>query len=256
MAPNVNLAKRQGGDFNEYGYAAGRGLDQHWEGAAAQAANAGDPTFIGFFDHFLGDSMDGRWATDLSTGAAAAIVAARTGTLQLSTDTDDTDHATLALGLHWLVSRGFTVFEARVACNTAVTLRAVEIGVSDAVSETNGLAFSSHDATPVDVATNAAIFAINSAESVTAWSLLSVNAGGTPQRSTTTLTPVAGTFEKFKIVINAAGDVRFYINDVFLAEHELALATTALLTPWLSLVSLSGAIKLLDVCSVGMYGSL
>ena len=260
MTANVNIAGDIGGDNLRLGDAAGRLTLHDWEALRAVYANSGSREYVGFFDDFLGDAVDARWDDDLATGATIAIQAAQNGTIRFSTDTDDNDHATLALGLHWLVSKGLTVFEARLASVTAITLRAIEIGLSDAVSETAGLAFSSHDATPVDVATNAALFAINSDESVATWSLLSVNAG-TPARDDSAITPVAGTFQGFKIVIDEFGNVDFYIDSdgdeadyQLVGSHALGVAPTAVLTPWISLKSLSAAAKSIDVDYVGIYG--
>lgn len=257
---NTNIATQIGGDTYEFGTPAGRATEHDWEGVRAVLANGGSREYVGLFDDFLGDAIATPWDEDLSTGAAVAINAAQNGTIRFTTDTDDNDHATLALGLHWLVSKGLTVFEARVAQITAITLRAVEIGLSDAVSETNGLAFSSHDATPVDVADNAAVFAINSDESVATWSLLSVNAG-TPQRSDSAVAPVAGTFQGFRIVIDELGNAEFFIDSdgdedeyQLVGRHSLAVASTAVLTPWITLKSLSGAIKTMDVDYIGIYG--
>lgn len=261
MGANTNIATRIGGDVQEYGGPAGRMTPHEWEAIRAVLSNGGSREYVGLFDDFLGDAIASAWDEDLASGSAVAIQAAANGTIRLSTDDTDNDHVTLALGLHWLVSKGYTIFEARVACSAAITLRAVEVGLSDAVSETAGLAFSSHDATPVDVAANAAVFAINSDESIATWSLLSVNGGGTPQRSDSAVAPVAGTFQGFRIVVDEAGNVEFYIDAdgdeedyVLVGRHELAVATTALLTPWISMKSLSGAIKLLDVDYVGIYG--
>ncbi len=257
---NTNIATQVGGDVYEMGTPAGQTTLHSWEGVRAVRANAGSHEYVGFFDDFVGDAIDTRWDEDLATGSAIAIQAALNGTIRFSTDTDDNDHATLALGLHWRVNKGLTVFEARVTQVSAITLRAVEIGLSDALSETAGLAFSSHDATPVDVADNAAVFAINSDESVATWSLCSVNAG-TPQRSDSAVAPVAGTFQGFRIVIDEDGNAAFYIDANgdeedyrLVGTHLLAVAPTAILTPWITLKSLSGAIKTMDVDYIGIYG--
>lgn len=260
MTANVNIATQIGGATYELGSPAGRMTLHDWEAVRAVYANSGSREYVGFFDDFLGDAVDTRWDEDLSTGSTVAIQAAQNGTIRLSTDTTDDDHTTVALGLHWLVSKGLTVFEARLANVSAITLRAVEIGLSDAVSETLGLAFSSHDATPVDVAANAAAFAINSDESVATWSLLSVNAG-TPARDDSAIAPTADTFQGFKIVIDEFGNVEFYIDSdgdeedyQLVGSHALGVAPTAVLTPWITLKSLSAAAKSIDVDYVGIYG--
>lgn len=221
----------------------------------AVLANAGNTLAVGIFDDFLGDAVLSPWAENLSVGATAAINSQAGGAIRLSTDTDDDDFATLALSLSWLVSNGLTVFNARVRCNTAITLRAVEIGVSDALSETAGLAFSSHDATVVAVADDAAIFAINSDESITTWSCLTARANTNVLRTNSAVTPTAGVYQKFTIAIRSDGSVFFLINDALVGSHPAnSIATTALLTPWISLKSLSAAAKTIDADYIGMFG--
>jgi len=229
-----------------------------WDVLRQALAGGFNQDYLTWFDHFLGDTLNGTYTPDLSTGATIACA----GTLQggaadFVTDTDDNDHATLVLGLHWLVSTGVTEFVCRLTNVTAFTLRAVEIGVSDAVSETNGLAFSSHDATPVAVADDAAVFAINSDESVVTWSLLQVNGGGTPTRQDSAVAPVAGTYQEFRIVITAAGAVSWFIDGTEVGTAvSSGIATTALLTPWITLKSLSGAAKTIRLDYLGMWGAL
>lgn len=205
------------------------------------------PNYVGWWDDFLGDTLNTTYAADLSTGATAAIEAAARGTVRISTSTTDENHATLALGLHFTVSNGPTIFEARVTNVSAATSRSVEIGLSDALSETLGEAFSSHDATLVDVATDAAVFAINAEESVTAWKAISVNAGGTPAGTSSGVTAAAGTFDVLRIEIDAAGNASFFVNDTFVATHALAVATTALLTPWITVTTQTTGDRQVDV---------
>lgn len=251
-AQNVNIGIDQGGDTFRIGAAAGRETPHNYEGLR-RSLMANDPDFLCVVDHFLGAAVNTRWATDLSTGATVAINDQETGVVRLSTDDTDDDHATLALGLHFLVSKGWTFFEARIKSVTAITARALEFGLSDALSETNGLAFSSHDATPVDVATDAAVFGYNTDESMTTFSALSVKAGGTPQYTLLAGAP-STSFIKLGVLIDSAGNAYFYVNGVLVATHLLAVATTALLTPWITLKSLSGAIKEIDVDYIVIAG--
>lgn len=257
---NVNWAVKPTGDQLEIGAQTRALYEPYWYDVAAAIANSGSGNSIGTFDHFLGDTLRDEWATDLSTGAGIAIDTSNTegGQATFTTDTDDNDHATLALGLHWLVSNGTIVFEAAVKSVTAITVRAIEVGLSDALSETNGLAFSSHDATPVDVATNAAVFGYNTDDSMTTWSALAVNAG-TPVYADTEVAPSTSGFQRLGIVIDSAGNVHYYIGGVgqpanFIATHSLGIATTALLTPWITLKSLSGAAKTINLDYVMCYG--
>lgn len=216
-------------------------------------AGAGAHNYVGIFDDFLGDAIDARWDEDISTGATIAVNAQAGGAIRFSTDTDEDDHATLALGLHWLVSAGYTFFEARVKSVSAITLRAIEVGLSDAVSETNGLAFSNHSASGVtDVATNAILFGYDTDASMTTWAANSVNAG-TPAATALTAAP-STSWQRLGVLVDSAGNGSFYVDGTLVATHALAVATTAVFTPWISLASQSGAIKSIDVDYISIYG--
>lgn len=248
---NVNIAINQGGDEFVLGSLTPVKTVHNWQDLRRALALA-SPDYIAFFDDFIGDVLSDEWDEDISTGATVAINAQAGGVVRLTTDTDDNDHATLALGLHWTAGVAL-YFEARVKSVTDTLVRAVEVGVSDALLETNGIAFSSHDATPVDVATDAAVFGWNTDESMTAFSALSVKAGGTPQYTDTGVA-LATTYTKLGILIDTDGTAYFYANDVLVATHSAAIATTAVLTPWITLKSLSGAAKSIDVDYVLIIG--
>jgi hypothetical protein len=251
---NVNIAITQGGDYMRLGDRDNIPTNHYYDDMRAAFSNAGSPNYVGFYDPFLGDLLDAKWVPDLSAGSAITLNGdTAEGIAVITTDTDDDDHATLALGLHWLVSNGLTIFEAKLHCVTAITVRGVEIGLSDAISETNGLAFSDA-ATPTAVADDAAVFVINSDDSVTAWNCLSVNGGGTEQLTESGVTAVAGAYNVFRIEVEATGEARFYIDGVLVATHALALATTALMTPWISVKTLSSAIITNNLAYVNIMG--
>ena len=251
---NANIAFEQGADYLRTG---GR-IDQdslHWWNDVQFVLLGGFPTErVSYADDFLGDLIADEWAADISTGATVAINSQAGGAVRLTTDTDDDDHATLALSLSWTPGNGEIVFSARVKSVTATTVRAIEIGVSDALSETNGLAFSDH-ATPTAVANDAVIFGFDTDASMTTWAANSVKAAGTPQVTLTTGLAPSTTYQKLTIRISALGAARFYINNVLVATHANAVATTALLTPWFSLKSLSGAAKSIDADYIQIMGT-
>ena len=255
---NTNIALIDNGNAQRYGDPANRATDHQWFDQAAVMQNAGSPNYVGFWDDFLGDTLLDEWAPNLDTSSSAAINAQAGGVLRLTTHTEDNAWATLALGLHWTVSNGLTVLRTAVKHVSAVTARSVEIGFSDALSESAGEAFSSHDATPVDVAANAAIFGFNSDESMATYSALSVNGGGTPQRTADVATPTTNWLH-FTIMIDAAGNAFFYTGKdelTLVATHLLAVATTALLTPWITVVNKTAATaRSIDVDYVGVYGA-
>lgn len=216
---------------------------------------ANNPDYVALFDNFVGAAVDSRWATDLSTGATIAVNAQTGGAIRFTLDTDDNDHATLALGLHWLVSKGWTFFETSFKSVTAITLRAIEIGLSDATSETNGLAFSDHSVAGITaVADNAALFGYDTDATMTKWAVNSVNAAGTPQADLLTAAPTTS-YVRLGIAVNDGGDAFYFVDGALVATHTAAVATTAVLTPWISLKSLSAAAKSIDIDYVGIAGT-
>jgi hypothetical protein len=251
---NTNIAQDQGGDTFRLG--SKDGIDRlydHWDVSSAWSG-AGALGRLGYFTDFLGDTFDATLAVDLAASSTAALNAQQSGVLRVTTNAAAGAHGTVALGLHWLVSTGVLIAQFRVKQVTAITDRIVEVGLSDALTETNGRAFSSHDATPVDVATNAAIFGYNSAEDAV-FNTLSVNAG-TPQYAASTHAP-STSYSTLTVTIDAAGNARFYVGDppVLVATHLLAVATTALLTPWISISSIAGAAAIQDVDFFTVHGA-
>ena len=249
---NSNIAFKQGADALQIGFRDGSDpLEIQWYDLR-DALRLNSPSYVGYFDHFLGDLLRDEWATDLSTGATIATGSLEGGQAVFTLDTDDNDHATLALGLHWLVSNGGMFLEVAVKQITAITVRAVEVGFSDALSETNGLAFSGF-ATPTAVATDAAVFHYNTDDSMTTWGAISVNGGGTPQATTLTGAP-STSFSKLKLMVDSAGVAKFFVDGTLEATHSAAVATTGLLTPWITLKSLSAAAKVMHVDYVSVSG--
>lgn len=257
---NVNIAVLQNADVMRYGGITPVPIDLTYEEIRAGLA-PGSIGHVAFVDDFLGDVLNTTWAIDLSTSSTAALNQQQSGAVRLTTHTDDDANATMALGLHWLVSSGPVAFWARVANITAITARAVEIGVSDALTESNGQAFTSHDATPVAVADDAALFGINADDTMAAYAAVSVNGGGTPQQTQSVATPTAAAFDLLGIVIDAAGNAYFYtatpgVVPTLVATHALAVATTALLTPWISITNLTATTaRTMDVDLIAIYGN-
>jgi hypothetical protein len=217
--------------------------------AAVDVAPVSDVS-VNRFDDFIGDTIDSTYATAIGTnGTVAASSGSGVHAALLTTSATNPDWATMALGLQWPVLATMTLFEAKVKLNVITEVQ-LEIGLSDALSETAGLAFSSHDVTPVAVATNAVMFgfhnAASPAESTAYWSKLSVKADVATQSFTTTPL-VANTYVKLSIAVNAGGSVGFYINDVSVGSVEAAVATSAVLTPWISVKTSNTTSKILTV---------
>lgn len=257
---NTDIALVQAGSLGApraafvFGARSGRAELVGWEDAR-WGIIANNPAYVTQFDHFNGGTLSTQWLTNLSTGATIAINAQLGGAIRFSTDTDDNDFATLTGQLNWQVQAGWTYFVAKVKSNTAITVRAIEVGISDAVSETNGLAFSNHAVGGVTaVADDAVIFGYDTDASMTTWAVNTVNAAGTPTATDTGVAPTL-TYQTFEIVVDADGNAWFYLDGDFVTLVETAIATTATVTAWVSLKSLSGAIKTIDADYVGISGT-
>lgn len=254
--PHTKIAGRTGGRTRTYG---GGGDPIVWDydywAKMAVDGNAGSHNHVGKFDDFLGDTLDASWAVDLSTSSTNVLNQQAAGATRLTTHSDDNANCTYALGLHWLVSNGPIFFRARISSITDLNTRAIEVGLSDALTESNGQAFTSHDDTPVAVADDAAIFGFMTDDSMTTFSALSVNGGGTAQVTEDVLTPVAGTFYDFGVGIDAVGNAYFYTGQtpVLVATLALAVATTAVLTPWVSLTNLAGGGEIMDIDYISIF---
>jgi hypothetical protein len=251
---NTNIAGLQGGDTLRVGDKTPYVTDHDYEDLRVALTANGSPNHIGFFDDFLGGTLRDEWQTDIEGSGTIAVNAGLGGTVRITTDATTADRATLALGLHHKPSLGGIWATARIASVTALTTRTIEFGISDAVSETAGLAFSSHDATPVDVATNGAVFGYNAGESMTAWSALAVNAG-TPVYADTGATLTAGTYQVLSLHVNSAGDVRYYVDGVLVATHLLGVLATGTYTLWCSVVTGADEAKVVDLDYAGIISA-
>ena len=83
-------------------------------------------------------------------------------------------------------------------------------------------------------------------EATSFWSKLSVKADVATQSFTTTAL-AADTYVKLSIAVNSAGNIGFYINDVSVGSVEAAVATAAVLTPWISVKTTNTTSKILTV---------
>lgn len=207
--------------------------------------------YISAFDDFLGATISARWAVAVSASTTAAISAAREGKITLAADATINHFANVALGLHFLVSNGYTFFEARVKNQTAITARILEVGFNDALAPAAGLAFSNHT-TPTAVSTNAAIFGYSSAENAL-WKVNTVKAG-TAAKTVLTAAPTT-TYQKLGVIIDSVGTAYFFVDGVKVATVTNAVATTSLLTPWIALKTTAGTAANFDVDYIFVGGT-
>ena len=159
--------------------------------------------------------------------------------------TDDS-HATLTSLLTFASNADTLLVETRIRLSHLTEI-VVEFGVSDAASETNGLAFSSHDVTPVAVATNAAILGFqhdSGGEMNTTWNALRVKAN-TAARTDTTIAPLT-TFVTLGIALAKNGsvvDASYLINGAQVATASDVIANAISLRAWVTVKAKSAAIR-------------
>lgn len=230
---NAHIAFPQNADSILLGKPAGVSYTFSWRSVLSAFANASEEHYS-VSDDFLGAALDTNlWTVDASaTGSVAYGTLAEGGLVRLTTDVNDNDHATLSGDSLFSPTGLFQHWRGKIP--TAITDRAVELGVSDAASETNGLAFSSHDATPVAVATDALVFGYDSDESMTTWSALAVN-NGVAQYADTGIA-VDTDWHNFSIFV-VGNDAHFYIDGVRVAVLTNAVRSAATFRAWATAVT-------------------
>lgn len=187
---------------------------------------------------FMGAAIDPAFAgTTENSGTAALLVAKVNGVVTLVTGTTSGNRSALTSGLNQKAEDGSLVFSAIVMNLTAITTRAVFIGLTDTVSlempiEISGttLTTSATDAVgfvyDTDATTDVVYIQGVAADVDTA--LLTAqrqNRGGA------TFVPTAGTYDEYRIEVNVDGDAYFYIDGEYVGMQANAVTPTVLLTP-------------------------
>ena len=187
---------------------------------------------------FLGAAIDPAFAgTTENSGTAALLVAKGNGVVTLVTGTTSGNRSALTTGLNQKAEDGTMVFSAIVMHLTAITTRAVFIGLTDTVSlempiEVSGTTITSSATDAVGFmydtdATTDVVYLAGVAADVDCPLLAAAqsNKGGA------TFVPTAGTYNEYRIEINTDGDAYFYIDGVYVGTQPNAVTPTVLLTP-------------------------
>jgi len=231
----------------------------YWDDVRFALASA-SKDHVGFFEDWSGITNTSLlpWTKNAS-GAGTILPKGAAGTangeIEFSTvNNSDNAWVSLTLGASWKASAGFLWWEARVQPEQ-ISACAFEFGLSDALTETAGVAFSNHSVASVtDVATDAAIFAFDTDNSLTNWTINTVK-NGTPQALDTGIAVAASTYYLLKIVVNASGDAEFFIDGASVGTITDAVTSTALLGPWNStLTRVNNAAKKALVDYIGLIG--
>ncbi len=203
------------------------------------------------FDDFLDAALDAtnNWivfAGSDGDATIAATVADGEGKVLMGSGgaglaNDGTVLSTILIASGALVSAGPIIFETRVSFDQ-VTGTSWNFGLSDEIAEATerGL-YKVNSGTIADggkTVSDAVCFAFDTdATAGTKWQFCSEN-GGTIAASAAenahTTGPVADTYAKLRIEVDATGDARFYIDGTLVESVSLAVATTAVLVPFIS----------------------
>lgn len=189
---------------------------------------------IHFFDDFLGDTINlDLYATNADTGGTAfAINTQHNGVIRGTGDGTDNDLTNIYGPAQWRADAGGPLtFEARVTLITSLADGEEYIGLSDEATDENPMTVSAADAL-TSTAANAVGFCYTGAGTAD-WKAVATNAGtdGTVTRCNVggATTPVVGTWQTFKVVVNVDGDADYYINGVWHVNKQLAVAPATLL---------------------------
>lgn len=211
----------------------------------------------GFFDHFLGNegltTIPAPWRAVLaSTGTIAVVAGGTDGVLRETTAATLNDSVIAALGVNWKPEDGYLYFEAEVNMPAIVT-RVHEIGLGNAMTQTGGLNFSGHLASlPVAVATDAIVFAFDTALGGANWVVSSVKASGTPQGVDTGVPVAASTAYVLSMLIDNDGNAYCWIDGALVATITNAITPTTNKTPWISTKAKAGTATVLNINYAGI----
>ena len=212
------------------------------------------------FDDFLQTAVaDEDWIAKWigfagATGTTAALVLAPEGKMNLVSGTNGTAGVTdaaamssVALTSGQAVSLGQTVFETRVS-TSHITGATICVGLSDKIASDSAEAVlhTVKTATIADdglTVANALSFCQDAeATLATLWYCTSENATSIAHSSAAAecssgIGPTANTYQTLRIEIDATGDARYYINGALVFTETTAVATTAVLVPYIAVTA-------------------
>lgn len=204
------------------------------------------------FDDFLDAAIDttNNWIVFAGTDAdatAAATVTAPEGKVDMgSGDGGSTEDGSvlslILLAKGSLVSLGGTVFECRVSFDQLTGVTAC-FGLSDKLATTAEHLLHTVDSGTVadgglSVSDTAEFVFSTDATDSTNYQIVSENGGtigNSAAEEVASAGPTADTYDILRIEVDANGDARYYLNGTLEATRESAVATTALLIPYIAI---------------------
>lgn len=193
-------------------------------------------------DDFNGDTINlDLYVTNADAGGTAfAINTQHNGVIRGSVGTTDGEITNIYTPPQVRADAGGPLtLEVRARLITSIADGETYIGFSDAATDENPMTVSTTDAL-TSTASNAAGFAYTGGGTAD-WKAVSVNddGDGTVTRCNNggATTPVAGTWQTFKVVINQDGDADFYIDGIWQYREDAAVSASTLLNFFAALQS-------------------
>lgn len=215
-----------------------------------RSGNATRETHFELFDDFLAAAIDttNNWivfdGTDVDADLAATVAGVPEGAIRMgSGDGNGADDKSvlslILLAKGALISLGQTVFECRVSFS-ALTGITWGFGLGDVLANATEVAnYTVDSGTVADDAgiANAVSFVFSTdATAATKWQMASTNAGtvgAAAAEAALASGPAVNTYQTLRLEVDATGDARFYVNGVLEGSRATAVATTALLIPYI-----------------------
>ncbi len=213
----------------------------------------GNPTFVNYYDDFVGQSA-GTWPASANWGYPATVgtgtevigIAANNvgGALSVATGVNSADSAYQAVGRHWRGTEG-AYFICKLQIDRITTAK-FECGLTDSITVNGAI---NAKATPTFNATDAACFVFDTTDD-TLIDFMTVNAG-VVGANVDGPAPVAATDIVFEIKLEG-GFASGYINGQYIGGG--AITSTAVLTPYVGVTAKSAAALTMLVDYMGCFG--
>jgi len=212
---------------------------------------------VTMFDDFTGIAVDATndWTVAGVNSGTVATNIATGGTARFTTGAADDDDVDLATGLIYKASKA-CVMEARIAITSATAELAFNVGFTDATGEgADLLPFGYATATLTSTASDAALFFYDPDATLDTIHCASVinNVDGTITNTTTA--PVVDTYNVFRVEIDTAGNVDFWLDGDHVARQALGITTTDALCAYVGVINRSAVATTLDVDYIRVWQS-
>lgn len=182
--------------------------------------------------HFTEDTLDANYWAAGGTTAPAIVANTHGGVCGITPATADTNTSTLAYSSTLVrADAGPLIFDAKIEIQTAVTSTRLFVGLTDSTGDEMPISI---DATTWDtIATDAVGWVYDTEATTDEWQIAGVanNTDAMTGEQASGFTPVAGTAEWMRIIVDTDGTAYFYRNGVPFRKLENAVTPTVLLTP-------------------------